>query len=146
MHKNSIVAVYESHASAAEGVKELGQAGFDVKKLSILGRDYRTEEASFAIPGIGPVLIAGPLADSILVALEGAAAVGGVSVLGAGLNDIGIPVESIVRCESVLRTDRFLLIAHGTPEEVLKARDILHRTHPDEISVHFEEERVPTPV
>ena len=34
MHKNSIVVVYESHASAAEGVKELGQAGFDVKKLS----------------------------------------------------------------------------------------------------------------
>jgi hypothetical protein len=97
------------------------------------------------IPGIGPVLIAGPLAAWVVGALEGAVVVGGVSALGAGLYSIGIPRDSIVRYESALRADKFLLIAHGTPDEVRKARDILHATHPDELSVHFDEEKVPTP-
>ena len=169
--------VYESHTSAEQGVRELQRAGFDIKKLSILGRDYHTEEhvvgyynagdrmkywgkmgafwgglwgflvgaAFFMIPGIGPVLIAGPLAAWVVGALEGAVVVGGVSALGAGLYSIGIPRDSIVRYESALRADKFLLIAHGTPDEVKKAKDILHGTHPDELSVHFEEENVPIP-
>ena len=44
--------------------------------------------AFFAIPGLGPILVAGPLVAWIVGALEGAALVGGVSALGAGL--IGI--------------------------------------------------------
>jgi hypothetical protein len=47
--------------------------------------------AFFAIPGIGPVLAAGPVVAWIVGALEGAALVGGVSALGAGLYSIGIP-------------------------------------------------------
>jgi len=40
--------------------------------------------AAFAIPGIGPILVAGPLVSWIIAGLEGAAVVGGVSALGAG--------------------------------------------------------------
>src|SRR6204780_4126815 len=47
--------------------------------------------AFFAIPGIGPILAAGPVVAWIVGALEGAAVVGGVSGLGAGLYGIGIP-------------------------------------------------------
>ena len=36
--------VYDSHEKAENAVKELQKAGFDMKKLSILGRDYHTEE------------------------------------------------------------------------------------------------------
>ena len=39
--------------------------------------------AFFAIPGIGPVLVAGPLVASIIGALEGAIVVGGLSARGA---------------------------------------------------------------
>ena len=170
--KNSIVVVYESHPDAEAGVKELQKSGFDMKKLSILGREYHTEEhvvgyynagdrmkywgktgafwgglwgllvgaAFFVIPGVGPVLIAGPLAAWVVGALEGAVVVGGLSVLGAGLYSIGIPKDSILRYESALRAEKFLLIAHGTPEEVIKAKDILRSTHPDEVNVHFAEE------
>jgi hypothetical protein len=41
--------------------------------------------AFFAIPGIGPVLVAGPVVAWIVGALEGAPVVGGLSALGAGL-------------------------------------------------------------
>jgi uncharacterized membrane protein len=41
---NSIVPTYSSHAKAETAVNELQQAGFDMKKLSIVGRDYHTDE------------------------------------------------------------------------------------------------------
>ena len=45
MHnKQAVVAVYDSHDAAEEAVKELQKAGFDMTKLSILGRDYHGEE------------------------------------------------------------------------------------------------------
>ena len=41
---NSVVAIYPSHTAAEAAVKELQQGGFDMKKLSIVGRDYNTDE------------------------------------------------------------------------------------------------------
>jgi uncharacterized membrane protein len=41
---NSVVAIYKSHIAAEQAVKELNASGFDMKKLSIVGKDYRTEE------------------------------------------------------------------------------------------------------
>jgi hypothetical protein len=81
--------------------------------------------ALFAIPGIGPVLVAGPLVSWIVAGLEGAAVVGGVSALGAGLVSIGIPKDSVIKYEAALKTDKFLLIVHGAPDAVYNARFIL---------------------
>jgi hypothetical protein len=92
--------------------------------------------AFFAIPGIGPVVIAGPLVSSLVGALEGAVVVGGLSALGAGLVGIGIPKDSIVRYETALKADKFLLVAHGTAEEVEKAKSIIDATKPVEAAVH----------
>ena len=41
---NSVVAIYASHTNAEVAVKELQRSGFDMKKLSIVGRDYQTDE------------------------------------------------------------------------------------------------------
>ena len=41
---NSIVAIYGTHSQAEEAVKELQKAGFDMKKMSIVGKDYHTDE------------------------------------------------------------------------------------------------------
>ena len=166
--KNAVVAVYNTHVEAEEGVKELQKSGFDMKKLSIVGKDYHTEEhvtgyynagdrmkywgkmgafwggiwglllggAFFAIPGIGPVLVAGPLVAWIVAALEGAAVFGGVSAIGAGLYSVGIPKDSVLRYETALKADKFLVLAHGTVAEVTKARDILRTTRAAEIGMH----------
>jgi hypothetical protein len=171
LEKNAVIAIYESHPHAEEALKELQRSGFDMKKLSIVGKDYHTDEqvvgyynagdrmkrwgksgafwggfwglllgsAFFAIPGIGPILVAGPLVAWIVGALEGAVVVGGLSALGAGLYSIGIPKDSIVQYESAIKSDKFLLLAHGTVEEVERAQAIMRMLQPVEVAVHVVE-------
>jgi uncharacterized membrane protein len=87
---NSVVAIYDTHEQAEHAIKELQEAGVDMKSLSIAARDMHTDEhvvgyynagdrmkywgkvgafwggfwgllfgsAAFAIPGIGPILVA----------------------------------------------------------------------------------------
>jgi len=69
------------------------------------------------IPGIGPLLIAGPLVGWLVGALESAVLVGGLSALGAGLYGLGIPKDSILRYETALKADKFVVIVHGTSDE-----------------------------
>jgi len=95
--------------------------------------------ALFMIPGLGPILAAGPIVAWIVAGLEGAVEVGALSALGAGLYSIGIPKDSIVKYETALQTDQFLLIAHGTAAEVAKAKDIIESTHPASCTLHAPE-------
>ena len=166
--ENAIVAIYENHIDAESAVKELQSSGFDMKKLSIVGRDYHADEhvvgyyntgdrvkywgklgavwggfwgllfgsAFFVIPGIGPLAVGGPLVSWIIGALEGAAIVGGLSAFGAALVGIGIPKDSIVKYERSLKVDKFLLVAHGTSDEVERAKNILQDTNSIETNVH----------
>lgn len=92
--------------------------------------------AFFMIPGLGPVLAAGPVVGWIVGALETSVVVGGLSALGAGLYSVGIPKDSIVKYEASLKTDHFLVIVHGTAAEVDKAHAIIETTHPLECSLH----------
>jgi len=95
--------------------------------------------AFFAIPGIGPVLVAGPLVAWIVGGLEGAVAVGGLSAIGAGLFGMGIPKDSVIKYEAALKTDKFLLMVHGTSSDVAKAKDILAGTGPMDVTLHATE-------
>ncbi len=95
--------------------------------------------AFFAIPGLGPVLVAGPLVAWIVGALEGAAVFGGLSAIGAGLYGMGIPKDSVLQYELALQTDQFLLMVHGTSSEVAKAKATLDGTEPVNVTLHSAE-------
>ncbi len=95
--------------------------------------------AFFAIPGIGPILVAGPLVAWIVAALEGAVAVGGLSALGAGLYSMGIPKNSVIDYETAVKTDRFVLMVHGAASDVEKAREIIESTQPLNVRLHSSE-------
>ncbi len=41
---NAVIAVYGTHSAAEDAVKELQKSGFDMKKLSVVGKDYHTDE------------------------------------------------------------------------------------------------------
>ena len=169
MNENSVVAVYETHEEAERALKELRGTGFDVKKLSIVGKDCHLEEqvigyddddgggvkyqgklaalwgglwglpfgaAFFWVPGIGPVVVGGPLVSWIVGALEGAAIVGGLgglSALGAGLYSMGIPRASVLRYERAVRDDQYVLVADGTAGEVQRATRILERSEANNV-------------
>jgi uncharacterized membrane protein len=167
--KNSaVVAVYDSHEDAENAVRDLQKSGFDMKKLSIVGKDYQTEEdvigyytigdrmkawgktgafwgglwgllfgsAFFLIPGIGPLLAAGPLVGWIVGALEGAVVVGGLSALGAGLYSIGLSKDSIIQYETQIKAGKFVVIAHGSTDEVSKTKGTLAVTKHQGIKEH----------
>jgi uncharacterized membrane protein len=172
---DSVVAIYHSHPEAEEAVKELQQAGVDMHSVSIVAKDYHTDEhvvgyyntgdrmkrwgkvgafwggfwgllfgsAFFMIPGLGPLLVAGPLVAWIVGALEGAVVVGGVGALGAGLFSIGIPKDSVIRYETAIKNDKYLLLVSGSASDVAKAREILTRaTQPAEMNAHGQEDLV----
>ena len=96
------------------------------------------DSALFAIPGIGPVLLAGPLVSWIIEVLEGAIVFGGVSAIGAGLMSIGISKDSAIQYETALKTDKYLLIFHATPNSVAKAKGIIEGTRLNCYTVHGE--------
>ena len=155
--KNSCVGVFNTHQEAETAIKDVERAGFDMKKLSIVGKGYHSEEkaigyyntgdrvmfwgkqgafwgglwglllgsAFFLVPGVGPLAVGGPLVVTIVGGLEGAALTGGVTALGAALYSIGIPKDSILKYETALKADKFLVIVHGTKDEVTRAADIL---------------------
>lgn len=41
---NAVVAVFGTHTQAEDAIKELQRSGFDMKKLSIIGKGYHSEE------------------------------------------------------------------------------------------------------
>ena len=45
---NSVVAVFESHDQAEDAIRELQKDGFDMKKLSIVGKDSTRKSTSSA--------------------------------------------------------------------------------------------------
>ncbi len=42
--KDLVVAVFDTHSQAEQAIRTLYEAGFDMKKVSIIGKDYHTEE------------------------------------------------------------------------------------------------------
>jgi hypothetical protein len=155
--ETNVVAIYPDHDSAEQAVSQLRDASFDVTKLSIIGKDYHTDEkvvgyyttgermkywgvrgafwggiwelllgaGFFLVPGVGSVLVAGPLLGAVVTGLESAAVMGGLSAVAVGLVHLGVPKEDAIRYESAIIADKFLLIANGTSGELAQARLIL---------------------
>ncbi len=92
--------------------------------------------AFFVIPGVGPIAVAGSAVTWITGALDGSTVVPDLSALGAALCSIGIPSDSAVKYESAINAGKYLLIAHGKPQEAESARRILNTTGAQEISTH----------
>jgi hypothetical protein len=49
---------------------------------------------------------------------------------------LGIPKDSILKYETALKTDKFILIAHGFLDEISHAKDILHRLDSEALEQH----------
>jgi high-affinity Fe2+/Pb2+ permease len=88
------------------------------------------------VPGFGPLLVAGPLAAALLAGIEGtvAGAAGG-GLLGALLG-WGISKKHILKYEEVIKGGDYLVIAHGSEEEVKRAHAVLDNTKADELNMH----------
>jgi hypothetical protein len=79
----------------------------------------------FIIPGIGPLVAAGPIVGWIVEAIKGPPVVGGISAFGAGLYSVGIPKGRILHYEDSIKNGKFMLVVHGSPDQVTHAQRIL---------------------
>ena len=165
---DAVIAVYTYHQSAEAGVRKLAEAGFDMKKLTLVGKGYHSEEKVVGfynlgdrvkfwgkygafwgglwglllggifvtVSGVGPVVVLGYLAAVVFSGVESAVVVGGLGALGAALYSIGIPRDSVLNYETAVKAVGFLVMAHGTAEEMARAKAILDTSNPSRLDVH----------
>ncbi|HHI92153.1 MAG TPA: permease [Gammaproteobacteria bacterium] len=93
--------------------------------------------AFFWLPGLGTVIIAGLLVNVFIAALEDGVVVDRLSDLGAALYSIGIPTDSIIRYETAIESDGYLLIVHGGQGEVERAHDVLAGEGVRDVTIHL---------
>ena len=153
----SAVAVYRSHPDAEAAVRTLARRGVRITRISIIGRNFETHEdiqgfyrpsdaacsgagtgawvggffglmwgamGMFVIPFVGPLFVLGPLAGMIAGAVGGA----GVGALISGLIASGVPKEQALIYQRRLKEGDFLVVVHGTADEIEQAHDILQST------------------
>jgi hypothetical protein len=152
--------IFNTHIEAEQAIQSLSRAGFDMKKLSLVGKGYHTEEhplgfyttgdriktwggmgafwggiwgllfapAVFFLPGLGLMAMAGPIVAALVSGLEGAVVVGGLSALGAALIQIGMPKDQVIKYETALKVDKYVLLVHGSADEVAKVHTVLTNT------------------
>ena len=165
---SAVIAIFDDHQSAEVAIKNLADAGIDIKKLSVVGKGFHTDEHVVGfynagdrikfwgkrgafwgglwgwlfggifmfIPVVGHVVMIGYFAAAAIAAIEGAVVVGGVSALGAALYSIGIPKDTAIAYESAVKADGFLVMAHGSAEEVERAKKVLEPLQPSRMDVH----------
>jgi uncharacterized membrane protein len=170
-YPHSVIAHFPSHIEAERVVLELQKHGFDMQKLSIIGKDYQTAEhvrgfltwkdtakvgaaggvywGSFFgglfgilagagvvfIPGIAPIVIAGPIAgvlagwlEGTIVGGAGAAAIGG---LAGALGGLGIPKNEVLKYEDKIEAGEFIILVTGSDDDVRQAKQILDEINSD---------------
>jgi hypothetical protein len=88
------------------------------------------------VPGIGPLFVAGPLLTWIVRSMGNVVGLDKVGAMGAGLHELGIPADSILRCEGALRSGKVVLIAEGSAMAMILAREVFRRTPAEVIEQH----------
>ncbi len=119
---------HEKHSKAPEGAVTGGVSGAVIG--GVLG--WLAGIGTLAIPGIGPLIAAGP----IVAALAGLGAVGTVGGIAGALIGFGIPEYEAKRYEGRIKKGGILLSVHCDNDEwSRRAKDILDHTGAEEISL-----------
>ena len=169
MSKTDIaVAIYDFHGQAEDAVHKLAKAGFDMKAISILGKDYHSEQhvvgyfnagdrakffgklgvfwgglagilfgsALMFVPVVGHIVVLGPLAATLASGLQGAVLGGGMSAVVGALTAIGVPKDSVLRYETALKADKFIVIVHGGAADIRRAHEVLTAAGSTDVHAH----------
>lgn len=166
-NKNSevVIAEFESHAKTDTALRQLKNAGQDMRQVSVVGKGYHTGEdpigyytidaqlkmagirdtgwqalwgsiwgllysgGFFLVPGVGPILAAGPVVGTL------AGAVGAVEEeasdgLTQALLGAGIPPEHIKEYLHAIHANHFLLIVHGPDHSLGDVETLLQTAEP----------------
>ncbi|MCU7730795.1 hypothetical protein ODJ79_44380 [Actinoplanes sp. KI2] len=168
VHENqqAVIAVFADFDTAHRAVERLLDAGLRPDQISVVGRDLQSElrlngyvttgdiagpsaatgawvgglfgllagSALLFVPGAGPLIVLGPLAAAAVGAGQGALLGGAVgAVLGHFVAKRHLP-----RYEQLVRAGSYLVVVHGTDEEVDQARQALTAAGSTDVRRHDE--------
>jgi hypothetical protein len=118
---------HEHHTKAPEGAA----TGAVVGGLAAGALGWLVGIGSLAIPGVGPLIAAGP----IMAALSGAAAGGAVGGLAGALVGLGIPEYEAKQYEGKVKNGNILISVHTDDSKQRKmAKEIFERAHAEDVS------------
>ena len=152
--EQSVLVLYETHASAEVALEAFEHAGLAMSNLSLLAceddlvRGGMTSHAAsedqdldrdrwaklanrlsgralVSVPGIGRLVVTGPLVERVESALEGGVLGGAACLLRATLAGIGVADGSIVKYALALRAGSVLVLVHGRDDILGKAKVVL---------------------
>jgi len=118
---------HEQHTKAPEGATTGGVTG------GVLGGAFGwlVGIGALAIPGVGPLIAAGP----IMAALGGAAIGGAVGGIAGALIGLGIPEYEAKRYEGKIKDGNVLISVHTeNRDEISRAKDIFKNVGAEDIS------------
>ena len=123
---------YDEGNNAAEG------AGAGATSGAVLGGigGLLIGLGTLAIPGVGPIIVAGEAASTIATTLAGAgigAAAGGII---GGLVGLGIPEDKAKIYSDRVKGGSYLVMVNGTDDDISKAERILHSSGIEEYGVY----------
>jgi hypothetical protein len=118
---------HEHHTKAPEGAA----TGAVVGGLAAGALGWLVGIGSLAIPGVGPLIAAGP----IMAALSSAAAGGAVGGLAGALIGLGIPEYEAKQYEGKVKNGNILISVHTDDRKQRHtAKEIFERAHAEDIS------------
>jgi hypothetical protein len=90
----------------------------------------------FLVPGIGSLLVAGPLLTRIVHSMGPVVGPDKLGAMADGLEQLGIPKDSILRCAAALRLGKVVIIAEGSAMAMIHAREVFRRTPVEVLEQH----------
>ncbi|HWN56889.1 MAG TPA: hypothetical protein VNO74_02240 [Methylomirabilota bacterium] len=118
---------HEHHTKAPEGAA----TGAVVGGLAAGALGWLVGIGSLAIPGVGPLIAAGP----IMAALSGAAAGGAVGGIAGALVGLGIPEYEAKQYEGKVKNGNILISVHTDDSKQRQvAKEIFERAHAEDVS------------
>jgi hypothetical protein len=165
-NQQAVIAVFADFDTAHRAVERLVGAGLRPDQISVVGRDLQSElrltgyvttgdiagpsaatgawvgglfgllagSALLFVPGAGPLIVLGPLAAAAAGAGQGAL-LGGV--VGAVLGHF-VAKRHLPKYEKLVQAGNYLVVVHGTDEEVDQARQALTTAGSTDVQRHDE--------
>jgi uncharacterized membrane protein len=90
----------------------------------------------FLVPGIGSLVVAGPLLTRIVQSMGPMVGPDKLGAMADGLQQLGIPKDSIQRCSDALQSGKVVIIAEGSAMAMIHAREVFRRTPVEVIEQH----------
>jgi len=152
----AVIGVFSDRDSAEKAVRQLRSQGFNTEEINIISKGQKNDGSktyedditdgaltggtlggiggllvgagALAIPGIGPIIAAGPIAAALSGAVAGS--------IAGGLIDWGIPAETSQRYEQSVAQGNILAVIRAEATKVQQAAQILRQNGASDVESH----------